>query len=138
MVGQGRLADVIEKLKEGWDRWQVLKKIEPGHRFQSRYERKRRLREQGEASRYGRIFNLVGGLVLVVAGFAFLPTPGPSYIIIVIGLWMMSGEFLFLARFFDWAEVKLRKLWSGTSRTEKILILLAILACIVALLYWLL
>jgi hypothetical protein len=46
----------------------------------------------------------------VVAGLAFIPTPGPSYIIIVIGMWMLAGEFLLLARFFDWLEVRLRKL----------------------------
>ena len=46
----------------------------------------------------------------MAAGFAFVPTPGPSYIIIVIGLWMLAGEFLPLARFFDRLEVKLREL----------------------------
>ena len=39
------------------------------------------------------ILNLVGGPALIAAGFAFLPTPGPSYII-VIGLWMLAGELL--------------------------------------------
>jgi hypothetical protein len=45
----------------------------------------------------------------VVAGFLFLPTPGPSYIIIVIGLWMVAGELLVMARLFDRVEVRLRK-----------------------------
>ena len=57
-------------------------------------------------------FNLVGGAVLIVAGFAFLPTPGPSYII-VIGMWMLPSEFLPLARFLDWARVRLRKVGGG-------------------------
>jgi len=30
-------------------------------------------------------------------GFVFIPTPGPSYIIIAIGLWLLAGEFLLLA-----------------------------------------
>ena len=55
-------------------------------------------------SKWVRHFNLVGGPVLIVVGFAFLPTPGPSYII-VIGMWMLAGEFLPLARFFHWAGV---------------------------------
>jgi hypothetical protein len=41
---------------------------------------------------------------------AFIPRPGPSYIIIVIGMWMLAGEFLPLACFFDRLEVRLRKL----------------------------
>jgi hypothetical protein len=34
----------------------------------------------------GGSFNIVGGPALIVAGLAFIPTPGPSYIIIVIGM----------------------------------------------------
>ena len=52
--------------------------------------------------------NLIGGATLIVAGFAFLPTPGPSFII-VLGMWMLAGEFLPLARFFNRLEVRLRK-----------------------------
>jgi hypothetical protein len=120
--------DVIEKAKKGWHRWQLFKEIEPGHRFQTRYNNHRQRRESGETSRYGRIFNLAGGPALIVAGFAFLPTPGPSYIIIVMGLWMLAGEFLPLARFFDRLEVRLRKLgrwikgrWIGLPAGVKIL-----------------
>ena len=65
-------------------------------------------RERGETWKDGRILNVAGGLTLIVAGFTFLPTPGPSYIIIVIGMWMLAGEFLPLARFFDRVEVRLR------------------------------
>jgi hypothetical protein len=65
-------------------------------------------------------------LVLVVAGFVFLPTPGPSYIIIVLGLWMMSGQWLPLARFFDWAEPRLRKLWKLTPLWVEVLVGLAL------------
>jgi Putative transmembrane protein (PGPGW) len=90
-------------------RWRLFKELEPGHRFQSRYHSHRDRRQRGETSKYLRLFNLLGGPALVVAGFAFLPTPGPSYIIIVIGLWMMAGELLILARFFDRLEVRLRR-----------------------------
>jgi hypothetical protein len=101
---------VIEKTKKGWHRWQLFKEIEPGRCFQTRYDNHRQRRERGETWKYGRIFNLVGGLALIVAGFAFLPTPGPSYIIIVIGMGMLAGEFLPLARLLDRAEVRLREL----------------------------
>jgi len=135
---------MIDKAKEGRRRWQLFKEIEPGHRFQTRYNNHRRRRERGETWEYGRIFNLVGGLTLIGAGFAFLPTPGPSYIIIVIGLWMLAGQLLPFARFFDRLEVRSRELgrwirgsWTGSSAIARTLSVLATLACIIALVYWL-
>jgi Putative transmembrane protein (PGPGW) len=125
---------VIEKARK---HWQLFKEIEPGHRFQTRYNNHRHRRERGETSRYGRIFNLVGGPLLIAAGFAFLPTPGPSYIIIVIGLWMLAGEFLLLARFFDRLDVRLRKLgrwikglWVGSPAVVKVLVVLIFVAAL--------
>ncbi len=119
------------------ERWRLFKEIEVGHRFQTRYNNHRRRRERGETSRYRRLFNIVGGPALIVAGFAFLPTPGPSYIIIVIGMWILAGEFLPLARFFDRLAVRLRKLgrwikgcWNVSLTPVKVVV---ILACAVAL-----
>jgi hypothetical protein len=75
--------------------------------------------------------NLIGGPALTAAGFVFLPTPGPSYIIIVIGMWMLAGEFIPLTRFFDWLEVRQSKLkrwikdrWSRLPAVVKILVIL--------------
>ena len=131
--------DVTEKARKGWHRWQLFKEIEPGHRFQTRYHNHRQRRERGETWKYGRILNVACGLALIVAGFAFVPTPGPSYIIIVTGLWMLAGELLLLARFFDRAEVRLRKLgrwiknaWNSSSGAVRALTILAILLCAVA------
>ena len=127
--------DVMEKAKSGWEQWRLFREFEPGHRFQTRYSNHRKRRERGEASRYGRILNLVGGPALIAAGFAFLPTPGPSYIIIVIGLWMLAGEWLPLARLFDRTEVRLRGLgrwikagWTRSSIAVKTLVVLILLA----------
>src|SRR5918997_6068314 len=130
--------------RSGWDvfkkaigTWRLFKEIEPGHRFQSRYHRHRRRREQGETSHYGWIVNLIGGPALIVAGFAFLPTPGPSFIIIVIGMWMLAGEFLPLARFFDRLEVRLRKMgrwikgrWGRLSAVVKVLVVLTFVVAV--------
>ena len=99
---------------QGWignalQRWRLLWSLDAGHRFQTRYHSCRLRRECGEAYRYARVFNLIVGPLLVVAGFLFLPTPGPSFIIMVVGLWMVAGELLVLARLFDRSEVRLRK-----------------------------
>jgi hypothetical protein len=96
--------------KKAIETWRLFKKIERGHRFQTRYHSHRRRREQAETSQYGWMVNLIGGTALIAAGFAFLPTPGPSFIIIVIGMWMLAGEFIPLARFFDRLDVRQRKL----------------------------
>jgi hypothetical protein len=134
----------MEKAKKGWKRWRVFRELEPGHRFQTHYHSYRERRERGETSRYGRLLNLVGGPALIVAGFAFLPTPGPSYIIIFVGLWMLAGELLPLARFFDRTEVNLRRggrwignLWTQTPFAARALAVAAILTCVGALAYWL-
>jgi len=100
-------------LKKAIERWRLSKEIEPGHRFQARYGHHRLRRERGETFKYERLLNLVGGPALIAAGFAFIPTPGPSYIIIVIGMWMLAGEFQPLARFFDRLDVRFRNYLAG-------------------------
>jgi hypothetical protein len=71
-----------------------------------------------------------------------VPTPGPSYIIIVIGLWMLAGESLLLARFFDRIEMRLMELgrwiratWADSSRVARVLLVLAIALCVATLGY---
>ena len=130
--------DVIEKIKKGWHRWRVFREVEPGHRFQTRYNNHRQRRLRGETSSYARILNLAAGPALIVAGFAFIPTPGPSYMIIVLGMWMLSGELLPLARLFDRLDVRLRRLgrwvserWTWSTPVK----VLVILACAAALGY---
>jgi hypothetical protein len=117
--------------KKAIETWRLFKKIERGHRFQTRYHSHRRRREQAETSQYGWMVSLIGGPALIAAGFAFLPTPGPSFIIIVIGMWMLAGEFIPLARFFDRLDVRQRKLkrwikdrWSRLPAVVKILVIL--------------
>jgi hypothetical protein len=129
----------VEVFRKAIGRWRLFKEIEPGHRFQARYHSHRRRRQQGQTSKWVRLLNVVGAPALIVAGFLFVPTPGPSYIIIVIGTWMLASEFLPLTRVFDWVEVRLRKLgrwikgrWSRSSAAVKVLM---VLACVVALGY---
>ncbi len=126
------------------ERWRLFWTLEAGHRFQTRYHNHRRRRDQGETSKWVSLLNLLSGPALIVAGIAFIPTPGPSYIIIVIGMWMLAGEFLPLARFFDRVDVRLRELgrwirsvWIKSSAVVRALITMTILLCIAALGYWL-
>ena len=129
----------MELFKKAIERWRLFWSLEAGHRFQTRYHSHRRRRDQGETSKWVSLLNLVGGPALIVAGFAFIPTPGPSYIIVVIGMWMLAGEYLSLARLFDRVEVRLRKLgrwtkgrWSDVPAAGKVLV---VLVCVSALGY---
>jgi hypothetical protein len=102
----------IEKMREGWRHWRTFREIDAGHRYQARYHLHQRRTRKGLVSRYWRPLSLLCGPVLIAAGFVFIPTPGPSYIIIAIGLWLLAGEFLLLARVFDRVGVRLGRLWA--------------------------
>ena len=75
---QAAILNVMEKAKKGSRRWRLLREIEPGQRFQTRYKNHPQLRERGDATRYGRLLNVVDGSALIVAGLAFLPLPVPA------------------------------------------------------------
>ncbi len=88
--------------------WQDLKRGEPGRRFQSRYERAHRA-ARGGLRKWSLI---VAGLLLVLAGVAFLPLPGPGMLIIAAGAVLMAEESLSAARALDWLERKARRVKS--------------------------
>jgi hypothetical protein len=121
--------------------WQHFKRSKPGDRFQVRYY----YRKQSGAGRFSRIFNIVAGSALVIFSAFFGWAPGPGIITFVIGLALIGGEFLPVARFLDWAEVRLRKLahfiayvWRA-SVAGKVLILALVLVGVAALgygIYW--
>jgi hypothetical protein len=57
-------------------RWRLLWSLDAGHRFQTRYHTCRFRRECGEAYRYGKVFNLIGGPLLVMVASSFCQLPG--------------------------------------------------------------
>jgi hypothetical protein len=134
----------IEKTREGWRHWRTFREIDAGHRYQARYHLHQRRTRKGLVSRYWRPMSLLCGPILIIAGFVFIPTLGPSYIIIAIGLWLLAGEFLLLARVFDNLGVRLGRFWSwinGLWRTShvgmKAMIVFALAILLVYGVYWL-
>jgi hypothetical protein len=103
----------IEKTRDGWRHWRTFREIDAGHRYRARYHLHQRRTRQGLVSRYWRPMSLLCGPVLIIAGFVFLLTPGPSYIIIAIGLWLLAGEFMLLARVFDKVGAQVGRFWQG-------------------------
>ena len=120
-----------EKAKESSRRF---KKSKPGLCFQDHYHDHQRS-NSGRYRLQVRIFYAFGGSLIVVGGI--IAVPGPGWLIILLGLWMVAGESLFFARFMDRAEVKLSRLarrvvgiWTTSSVLVKGLSTLTILVCV--------
>lgn len=94
---------MIGRIREGWRRFEASK---TGHRFRDRYRRHRRSGQGRSALR--KVFVIVGGIVVAVASLLLAPLPGPGWGTFLVGLVIIAGELLILARFLDWVEMKLR------------------------------
>jgi hypothetical protein len=110
--------------------WQLFTSSKPGDRFQVRYYR----RKQSGPGQLSRIFNVGVGSILVIFSAFFGWAPGPGLLTFVIGLGMIGGEFLTIARFLDWSEVRLRKLahlvgvvWRSSTIGKILIVLLAMI-----------
>ena len=94
--------------------WEALKRSEPGHRFQDRYDR-RHSGKKGPKKFWGPV--IIGvGLAIVGIGVLLLVFPGPGWVTIGIGLALIAGESLILAKILDVLELVIRKL-IGKQRT---------------------
>jgi uncharacterized protein (TIGR02611 family) len=94
-------------------------------------------------SRVYRIGFAAVGVVVLLAGLVMLVTPGPAFVLIPIGLAMLSLEFLWaerlLERSLEQAAAAQEKAAQAT-RTQRILgavaAALAVAACVLAVLWW--
>jgi hypothetical protein len=127
-----------EKAKESSRRF---KESKPGRRFQDHYRDHQRS-NSGRHRLQVRIFYVFGGSLIVVGGIIAVPGPGPGWLIILLGSWMLAGESLFFARFIDRVEVNLRRLarrvvdiCTTSSALVKGLTTLTILVCVAGLGY---
>jgi hypothetical protein len=109
--------------------WWLFKNTKPGDRFQVRYYR----RQQSAPGRLTTIFNIVVGSILVIFSAFFGWAPGPGLLTFLIGLALIGGEFLTIARFLDWSEVRLRKLahlvgvvWKSSTIGKALIVLVAL------------
>jgi uncharacterized protein (TIGR02611 family) len=96
-----------------------------------------------ERNRVVRIAFGAAGVLVLLAGIVMLVTPGPAFVLIPIGLAMLSLEFVWAERLLEHsleqAQIAQEKA-AQTTRTERILAavaaLLAIAACVLAVLWW--
>src|SRR3954454_18352207 len=96
---------MVERMKRHWREFSEGK---PGERFKERY-RRRQEAERGHI--LWRIFLIVLGAVIAVGSLVLAPLPGPGWATVFVGLMILGGDLLPAARFLDWLEMQLRRLW---------------------------
>ena len=99
---------MIGKIREDWRRFKASR---PGYRFRDRYHyRKRRSRGRSSQGRFDlwKALYIVAGIAIAIASLVFAPLPGPGLGTFLLGLLILAGELLIVARFLDRAEMKLR------------------------------
>lgn len=86
--------------------WRCVKHGRAGSRFVDCHRYKETLRRQhGNLTRN---VDLVVGALLVLAGLVMMPAPGPGWPLLALGLALLGGEFVGVARWLDKTELLAR------------------------------
>jgi uncharacterized protein (TIGR02611 family) len=102
------MGDDLQMVEQMKRHWREFRESEPGERFKERY-RRRQETERGHI--LWRIFLITLGTIITVGSLILAPLPGPGWATVFVGLMILGGELLPAARFLDWLEVRLRRLW---------------------------
>jgi len=129
---------VLENSIEEW-RW-FLKHSAPGRRFRDRY--RRRQQTGRDRSMLRRVCYVAFGIAIAIGSLLLAPLPGPGWGTFFVGLGIVSGEVVHVARFLDRGEVRVREalqrtkgVWDKSAPAVRVLIALTISLCVVASLY---
>jgi uncharacterized protein (TIGR02611 family) len=66
-----------------------------------------------------RIFRIVAGFTLLLAGVVMLVTPGPGWLVILLGLGLLAAEFVWARRLMDRIKRQGGRLRDAVMRPEK-------------------
>jgi hypothetical protein len=132
------LENVLENSIEEW-RWFLMQSA-PGRRFRDRYRRRQQTGRDRSVLR--RACYVAFGIAIALGSLVLAPLPGPGWATFFVGLGIVAGEVLQVARLMDRSEVKLRKalqrskgVWDKSASAVRVLIALAITLCVVASVY---
>jgi hypothetical protein len=132
------LENALDNSIEEW-RW-FLKRSAPGCRFRDRY--RRRQQTGRDRSMLRRACYVAFGIAIAIGSIVLAPLPGPGWGTFFVGLGIVAGEVLHVARLLDRGEVKLREalrrtkaVWDTSALAVRVLIALTISLCVVASLY---
>jgi Putative transmembrane protein (PGPGW) len=128
----------LENLIEEW-RW-FLKYSAPGSRFGDRY--RRRQQSSRDRSMLRRACYVALGIAIAIGSLLLAPLPGPGWGTFFVGLGIVAGEVLHVARLLDRVEVKLRAalqrtrgVWDRSASAVRVLVVLTISLCLAASVY---
>ena len=129
------MENVLDNSIEEW-RW-FLKRSAPGCRFRDRY--RRRQQSGRDRSMLRRTCYVAFGVAIALGSLLLAPLPGPGWGTFFVGLGIVAGEVLRVARLLDRGEVKLRKAlqrtkgtWDKSAPAARVLITLTISLSVVA------
>ena len=125
----------LQNSKDEWRRF--LGQSAPGRRFRNRY--RRRQQAGRDRSTLGKACYVAFGIAIAIGSLVLAPFPGPGWITFFVGLGMIAGEVLHVARFLDRAEVRLRAalrnakgMWDKLALKGRVLVTLMISLGVVA------
>ena len=128
----------LENSIEEWRRF--LKESAPGRRFRDRY--RRRQHSGHERSTLRRACYASFGIGIAIGSLVLAPLPGPGWGTFLVGLGIVAGEVLHVARLLDRGEVIVREalqrtngVWNESAPAVRVLIALTISLCLVASVY---
>jgi hypothetical protein len=123
------LDSALHNSRDEWRRF--LGQSAPGRRFRNRYCR--RQQAGGDRSSLGRACYVAFGIAIAIGSLILAPFPGPGWVTFFVGLGMIAGEVLHVARFLDRVEVELRKalrhakgMWDNLALAGRVMITLMI------------
>lgn len=123
------MESVLENSLEEWRRF--LKQSVPGHRFRDRY--RRRQQADCDQSTFRKACYVAFGAAISIGSLLLAPLPGPGWGTFFIGLGIVAGEVLHVARLLDQTEVKLREVlrqargvWGKSAPAVRVLVALTI------------
>jgi uncharacterized protein (TIGR02611 family) len=116
---------------------------EPRPRSERSEKLQRRRERHLQRPRHYRVAFAIAAFVLVIAGFALIPLPGPGWALVFVGLGMLALEF-------DWAERLLHRMIAKAESAQRraaaasplqkalagVAAALGIAACVVAAILW--
>jgi hypothetical protein len=111
---------MLQRLRENWQR---IKRGEPGRRFRDCYESER---HHGAS----RTVLCAAGIALILIGLFLVPAPVlPGWVVVMLGLALLSAAWRPLARLLDWTEPRLRfvlasgkSCWQRASKAVRIVV----------------
>jgi hypothetical protein len=91
---------------------------------------------------FGRACSVAFGIAIAIGSLLLAPLPGPGWGTFFVGLGIVAGEVLHVARLLDRGEVKLRKalqrtkgVWDTSAPAVRVLISLTLSLCVLASVY---